>query len=194
MVQTILSILAAVLSLYTFACFIYIIMSWIPGLKFTKFGKIISTICEPYMNLFSRSGLLRIGNIDFSPIISIGLLSLLSSILGGIQATGRIYFGGILQTIIYNLWGIAQSLIGMLFILVLIRWIVLATHHGYTPYESPWSQVDRMLSNLSYKIASTFIKTNISYQKSLLVTWISLLVFLIAGNFIIRLLIVLCSN
>jgi len=169
-------------------------MSWIPGLKFTKFGRIISTICEPYMNLFSRFGFLRIGNIDFSPIISIGILSLLSSILGGIQATGRIYFGGILQTIIYNLWGIAQSLIGMLFILVLIRWIVLAMHHGYTPYESPWTQVDRMLTQLSYKIANTFVKGNMSYQKSLLVTWISLLVFIITGNILIRVLILLCSN
>ena len=128
MIQTILSLISALLSIYTLCCFLYIIMSWIPGLKFTKFGRIISSICEPYLNLFSRSGFLRLGNIDFSPIISIGLLSLASTILGGIQATGRIYFGGILYTIISSLWGIVQSLGGMLFLLVLIRWIILATH------------------------------------------------------------------
>ena len=194
MISTILSILAALLSLYTLCCFAYIIMSWIPGLKFTAFGRIISSICEPYMSLFSRFGFLRIGNIDFSPIISIGLLSLVSSILGGIQATGRIYFGGILQTIIVMLWGIVQSLLGMLFILILIRWIVLAVHHGYTPYESPWTQVDRMLSQFTYKVSSTFIKGNTNYQKSLLVTWIALILFLITGNIIVRILSMLCMN
>ncbi|MBP3742672.1 MAG: YggT family protein [Treponema sp.] len=194
MIQTILSLISALLSIYTLCCFLYIIMSWIPGLKFTKFGRIISSICEPYLNLFSRSGFLRLGNIDFSPIISIGLLSLASTILGGIQATGRIYFGGILYTIISSLWGIVQSLGGMLFLLVLIRWIILAINHGYTPYESPWAQVDQMLTRFSYKIAGTFLKGNMNYQKSLLVTWIVLLVFWIAGTILIGILKMLCAR
>ena len=65
MIQTILSILAAALSLYTLLCFIYILMSWFPGAKFTKFGHVMSAICEPYMNLFRKMSFLRIGNIDF---------------------------------------------------------------------------------------------------------------------------------
>ncbi len=194
MIQTILSLLAALLSVYTLCCFLYIIMSWIPGLKFTKFGRIISAITEPYLNLFSRSGFLRLGNIDFSPIVSIGLLSLASTILGGIQATGRIYFGGILYTIIGSLWGIVQSLAGMLFLLVLVRWIVLLIHHGYTPFESPWAQVDQMLTRFSYKIAGTFVKGNMSYQKSLLVTWIVLIIFLVAGSILVGVLKMLCTN
>ncbi|MBR1639425.1 MAG: YggT family protein [Treponema sp.] len=194
MVQIILSTLTTIITVYTLCCFIYIIISWLPGVKFTKFGRIISAICEPYMNLFSRIGFLRIGNIDFSPIISIGLLSLASSILGGIQATGRIYFGGILQQIIIMLWGIVQSITGLLFIIVLIRWIVLMTNKGYTPYDSPWAQVDKMISPLSYKITSTFIKTQFSYQKSLLVTWIVLIAFIFAGNILTRILAILCAN
>lgn len=194
MIRTILSVLAAALSLYTICCFAYIIMSWIPGLKFTKFGRVVSSLCEPYMGIFSRLGFTHIGNIDFSPIISIGLLSLASSILGGIQATGRIYFGGILQTVIMMLWGIVQSLMGLFFLVILIRWIILAIHRGYTPYESPWTQVDRMISQFTYKVGRTFVKGNLTYQKSLLITWITLIVFLIAGNFIVRVLAVLCAS
>ena len=193
MIQTILSVLSAAVTIYTLLCFISIIMSWIPGLKFTAFGKFISAATDPYMHFFSRWGFLRFGNLDFSPIVSIGLLSLLSSILGGIQATGRIYFGGILANIIFMLWSIISSLLGILFLLILIRWIVLLIKKGQTPFDSGWNQIDILLNKFTYKIAGTFIKGGISYQKSLLVSWISLLVFLVAGRLLVNILVNLCS-
>ena len=190
MVGSILSLLSAVVVVYTILCFIDIIMSWIPGAKFTQFGKFISRICDPYLNLFSKGGWLRIGNIDFSPIISIGLLSLLSSILSGITATGRIYFGGILATIVSMIWNVCSSLLVLLFLLVLIRWIVLLANHGQTAYGSAWNQVDMLINKFSYKIAGTFSKKPISYQNSLLITWITFLVLLIAGNILFNIFLV----
>ena len=71
MIQLILSILAAALSLYTLLCFVYILMSWFPGARFTKFGHFMTAICEPYMGIFRKMSFLRISNIDFSPIVSI---------------------------------------------------------------------------------------------------------------------------
>lgn len=193
MISTILSILSAALMIYTIMCFINILMSWIPGLKFTAFGRFISSATDPYLNFFSKKGLFRIGMIDFSPIISLGILSLASSILGGIQSSGVIHFGGILATIIVNLWGIASSLLGILFLLVLIRWIVLMANKGVTDYNSGWNKLDQMLNKFTYKIAGTFVKCGMNYQKSLLVTWIALLVVLIAGHFIFNELAYLCS-
>lgn len=191
-ISTILSLLSAIVSVYTIMCFIDIVMSWLPGAKFTKFGKFISSVCDPYMNFFSKFGLLRFGNIDFSPIISIGILSLVSSILAGIQSTGRIYFGGILATIISMLWSIISSLLGILFLLVLIRWIVLMAKHGQTPYNSGWNQIDTILQRFTYKIANTFSKKSISYQKSLLITWITFFVILIVGSVLFKNLTMLC--
>lgn len=193
MISTILSILSAIVTLYTLLCFIDIIMTWIPGAKFTSFGKFISSVCDPYMNFFSKFGWLRIGNIDFSPIISIGLLSLVSSILGGIQSTGRIYFGGILATIIYMIWNVFSSLLGIFFILVLIRWIVLLINHGRTSFDSGWNQLDQVLNKITYRVAGTFTKSSMSYQKSLLITWITFLVIMIAGRFLIAILCNLCN-
>ncbi len=190
MVGSILSLLSAVVVVYTILCFIDIIMSWIPGAKFTQFGKFISRICDPYLSLFSKSGWLRIGNIDFSPIISIGLLSLLSSILSGITATGRIYFGGILATIVSMIWNVCSSMLVLLFLLVLIRWIVLLANHGQTAYGSAWNQVDMLINKFSYKIAGTFSKKPISYQNTLLITWITFLVLLIAGNILFNIFLV----
>ena len=194
MIQTILSFLAAVLIIYTILCFINILLSWIPGLKFTKFGKFVLKICDPYMNIFSKISFLHFGNIDFSPIISLGILSLLSSILGGIQITGKISLGLILATIINSLWGIASSIIGIFTLLILIRWIVLLINKGRTSFDSGWNQVDMLLNKISYKIAATFSKKSISYQTSLLISWISFLGFLIAGNILFSILVKLCRS
>ena len=192
MIQTILSILAAALSLYTLLCFIYILMSWFPGAKFTKFGHVMSAICEPYMNLFRKMSFLRIGNIDFSPIVSLGLLSLASAILSGIQRTGAIFFGGIIGTIISSLWSIASSIIGIFALLIFVRWIVLTINKGRTSYESGWNQVDMILNKMTYKIAGTFSKKTMSYQTSLLWSWIILLITLGLGHFLILILVNLC--
>lgn len=192
MISLILSILAAALTIYTILCFIYIIMSWFPGLRFTAFGKFITNACEPYMNLFSRHGWLRFGNIDFSPIISIGILSLLSSILGGIQASGRIYIGGIIATIIGMIWSIISSLFTILLLLVFIRWIVLIINKNQTSFNSGWNQIDSIINKFSYKIARTFTKNSFSYRKSLLISWIAIAVVLFAGNILFRILANLC--
>lgn len=192
MISSILSILAAALTIYTILCFIYIIMSWFPGLRFTAFGKFITSACEPYMNLFSRRGWLRFGNIDFSPIISIGLLSLASSILGGIQASGRIYFGGIIATILSMIWNIASSLLTILLLLVFVRWIVLIINKNQTSYDSGWNQIDSIINKFTYNIARTFTKNSFSYRKSLLISWIAIAVVLFAGNILFRILATLC--
>ena len=169
-------------------------MSWLPGARFTKFGRIIASICEPYLGFFSKWGWLRFGNIDFSPIISIGLLTVSSSILGGIQATGRIWFGYILATIISMLWNIVSTLLTIFIILLIVRWIVLLINHGTTPFDSGWNQVDRMINGITYKISKTFVRKPHNYQTSLLTSWIALLVIFIAGRFIINLLINLCLS
>ena len=192
MIQTILSILAAVLSIYTLLCFIYILMSWFPGAKFTKFGHFMTSICEPYMGLFKKWAFLRIGNFDFSPIVSLGILTLASTILAGIQHTGRIFLGGIIGTIINSLWGIASSIVGIFTLLIFIRWIVLLINKGRTSYESGWNQVDMILNKMTYKIAGTISKKSMSYQTSLLMSWIILLVAMGIGHFLILLLVNLC--
>ena len=194
MIQTILSILAAVLSLYTLLCFIYILMSWFPGARFTKFGHFMTAVCEPYMGLFRKMSFLRIGNIDFSPIVSLGLLSLASAILAGIQHTGRIFLGGIIGTIINSLWGIASSIAGIFTLLIFIRWIFLLINKGRTSYDSGWNQIDMLPNKITYKVAGTFTKSSMSYQRSLLISWIAMLIILIAGHFLITILATLCYN
>lgn len=193
MVSTILGILSAIINIYTILCVISIILTWFPGAKFTAFGKFLSSICDPYLNLFSKSGKLRIGNIDFSPILAIGILSLLTTILSRITLTGRIFFGGILAAIVSLFWNLGSSLIGILTIIILVRWIVLLVKKGYTPYDSGWNNVDAMLQKPVYKISSTFSKNPVSYKTALLISWITLAVILLLGAILSGILIHLCN-
>jgi len=181
-ISAVLTVLAALVSAYTILCFIDIVMSWIPGAKFTKFGRFISQMCDPYLFFFSKKGWLRFGNIDFSPIISIGLLSLLSSILSRINSTGRIYVGGILASIVSMLWSCFSSIAGIFFLLVVVRWIVLMVKKGQTSYDSVWYQLDQMIGRIAEKISKPFTKAYADYRKQLLITWIVLLVLLVAGS------------
>lgn len=194
MAGTILSFLSAAIIIYTIICLISIFMTWIPGAKFTKFGKIISAITDPYLRIFSGRGWLRFGNIDFSPILAIGILSLLSSILGGITSTGRIYFGGILATIISMLWSVCSSILTIFFLLILIRWIVLLVNKGQVSTNSAWYQLDLMLQKFVYKLGNTFFKNNLTYQKALLVSWISILVIMTILRILTGILINLCGK
>ena len=193
MVSTILGILSAIINIYTILCVISIILTWFPGAKFTAFGKFLSSICDPYLNLFSKSGKLRIGNIDFSPIPAIGILSLLTTILSRITLTGRIFFGGILAAIVSLFWNLGSSLLGILTLIILVRWIVLLVKKGYTPYDSGWNNVDAMLQKPVYKISSTFSKNPVSYKTALLISWITLAVILLLGAILSGILIHLCN-
>lgn len=188
----ILSTLSAIVSFYSLLCLISIFMTWIPGVKFTKVGRFISSLCDPYLNLFSRFGWLRIANIDFSPIISIGILSLISSILGRITATGRIYFGGILASVLSMVLNVCSSLLTIFALLILIRWIVLIINHGQVSYNSGWYQIDLMLQRFVYKIGNTFVKKNLSYSTALLINWITLFVVIFLMQSIFTILINLC--
>ena len=121
--------LAAVLNLYSIVCMVAIFMSWAPGLKFTSFGRFLTGVTDPYLRIFSRMRFLTIGCVDFSPIIGIGILSLLSSILSRIANTGRIYFGGILASIVYMIWNLFSTIVGIFALFIFIRWIVLLVNH-----------------------------------------------------------------
>lgn len=194
MITTILGIIAAAINIYTILCVIDIILTWFPGAKFTAFGKFISSLCDPYLNFFSKSGKLRLGNIDFSPILSIGILSLLTSILSRLTLTGRIYIGGILGSIISLLWSVISTLLGIILIVMIIRWIVLLVKKGYTPYDSGWTQLDSMLQKPVYKISSTFSKKSTTYKNALLISWIVILIILILGALLSGILINLCNK
>ncbi|ADE71274.1 MULTISPECIES: YggT family protein [Priestia] len=66
-------ILGKLIGLYSWALIIYILMSWVPDVRASKFGQLLGSICEPYLEPF-RKIIPPIGMIDISPLVAIFLL------------------------------------------------------------------------------------------------------------------------
>ena len=69
------------ISIYSVLLIIYILMSWVPSLRETVFGKFIGKMVEPYLAFF-RQFIPPLGMIDISPIVAIFALRFISAGVG----------------------------------------------------------------------------------------------------------------
>ncbi len=63
--------------IYTYVLIASVFMSWVPSIKESAFGQMISRVTDPYLDIFRRF-IPPIGMIDISPIVAIFSLSLAS--------------------------------------------------------------------------------------------------------------------
>lgn len=193
MLRLIFNLLASAVTLYGILCFVRIILTWFPGVNYSQLGRFLSTMCDPYMNLFSRLPL-RIGGLDFSPMISIGLLTLLSSLLKSIAETGHFYLAGLISSLLSLVWGVASSFIFILLIALLIRFVVMLIK-GAAPYSSIWYAFDNALSNIVYKIASVFTgRRDVEYRTALGLSILVLILLLVVSYSLVTILLYLLSR
>ncbi len=185
-------ILSLLISIYSTLCFLNIIFSWIPAVRYTKFGQLISSITDPYLNLFRRVRWLQVGNVNFSPILSVGLLSVLGSTLAQISKTGKLNVSNLLISLVYLLWQAGSWVFALVLILALIRLVVLIAKHGVTPYNSPWNHVDALLNPFCYRITRPFsviFKRTFNYRTSLGIT-VAILALALAATYVLMLFII----
>ncbi len=68
------------IGIYTALLFIRILLSWFPNIDwYNQPWAILSQLTDPYLNLF-RSSIPPLGGMDFSPILALLLLQVLSSL------------------------------------------------------------------------------------------------------------------
>ena len=165
--------LSQIIQLYYWLCFFRIILSWFPRLNYSPVMRFLSSLTDPFLNIFRKLPL-QAGSIDFSPMIAFFVLSALSSIIQVIAKTGRLYVAQILSLLISMLWNLIFSF---------IRLISLAINRNKIYYNSPWTILDQILSRFSYNFAKIFTgKRNISYTTSLIIFLIELIIISVAGN------------
>ena len=75
-----LSILYYVLRIYLYLLFAYVLLSWIPEIRQSKFYYYLHQIADPYLRLFR--GIIVFGQLDFTPIVGFILYGF------GLQAFG----------------------------------------------------------------------------------------------------------
>jgi YggT family protein len=64
------SLISTLLTFYSYAIIVYILLSWFPGARESGFGQFLAKICDPYLEPF-RKIIPPLGMIDISPIVAI---------------------------------------------------------------------------------------------------------------------------
>lgn len=186
MAANIFKMAAGIVNFYSLLCFVRIIITWFPGAAYSGIGRFLSAVCDPFLNVFRKVKWMRLGMVDFSPMIAIAILTALSTILGNIAMTGRISISGIIALGVSIAWSIISSIGTFLLIVLLVRYLVMIFSKNSNYYGSIWSQMDSALSPLVFRMTSflTGGKTA-NYRNALLLAIIMLVVIIFGGRFLI---------
>ncbi|WP_203332551.1 YggT family protein [Planococcus beigongshangi] len=84
----IVTLLLNAIRIYTYILIAGVLMSWVPSIKESSIGQIISRVTDPYLDIFRRF-IPPIGMIDISPIVAIITLQLASE---GILVLFRMFY------------------------------------------------------------------------------------------------------
>ena len=173
MMRSLLLTVRQLINAYLFLCFIKILLSWVPSAAYSSFGRVLSSICDPYLNWFRRFRFTRIGMVDFSPILSLGILSIAAQLITSILATGTISLWAVVVSIIQLIWSFVSFILNLLIIFLIIRL-------GYDLFGSSnsspfWYNLDRFLSPVIAKTTGFFQRKPLQYRTRLVLTIILIL-------------------
>ena len=176
-------LLSSLISIYTLLCIVRIVLTWIPDLNYSAFGQFLSKICDPYLNIFRKIRILQIGFIDFSPIVAIGALSVLSSLINQMLFYGRFSVGYLLASLVQVGWTAISSILTIYNIILLIRLVVALLKKDYS--SSLWSNLDRIIYPIQSKITGTIFKNKvISNTLGIGITLIACVLLQIVGSWL----------
>ena len=178
MVRSLLLTVRQLINVYLFLCFIKILLSWVPSAAYSSFGRMLSSICDPYLNWFRRFRFTRIGMVDFSPVLSLGILSIAAQLITSLLTTGTISLWGLCVSIIELLWSFIGFMLNLLIIFLIIRL-------GYDLFGSSssspfWYNLDRFLSPVIAKVTGFFPRKPLQYRTRLILTILIILLLRIA--------------
>ena len=111
--------------------------------------------------------------VDFSPILSLGILSIAAQLITSILATGTISLWGVFVSIIQLVWSFIGFVLNLLIIFLIIRL-------GYDLFGSSnsspfWYNLDRFLSPVIAKTTGFFQRKPLQYRTRLVLTIILIL-------------------
>lgn len=178
MVRSLLLTVRQIINVYLFLCFVKILLSWVPSAAYSSFGRMLSSICDPYLNWFRRFRFTRIGMVDFSPVLSLGILSIAAQLITSLLTTGTISLWGLCVSIIELVWSFIGFMLNLLIIFLIIRL-------GYDLFGSSssspfWYNLDRFLSPVIAKVTGFFPQKPLQYRTRLILTILIILLLRIA--------------
>lgn len=178
-------ILGVLIIAYSFAISLRIILSWFRNLAGDSLYDGLYRITEPYLSLFRNFKFVRMGGLDFSPIIALAVLFVLSDILIRISYLGHIKFFMILGILLQALSSVGFWIFVMLLLVSLIRFLgIVLKKNQQLPF---WSHIDALLYAPISLVLRLFPRKP-PYSQLLLTLILALLVLLIGGYLLVDLL------
>jgi YggT family protein len=141
-----------------------------PQLEYSPFGRILSGLCDPFLNWFRRFSFTRIGSVDFSPILAFGVLSVASMVFSTLAATGHITVGFILAGFLQVIWQFFGFFLTLIILFLVIRLIYdFVNRFGYSQF---WTTLDRFLNKPISWVTGFFNHSHrpMGYRASLILT------------------------
>ncbi|GMO32302.1 MAG: YggT family protein [Termitinemataceae bacterium] len=174
-------ILALFTSAYSFLIFIRILLSWFTGssFSFSKVYNIICSITDPYLNWFNHFNFLRIGNINFSPILALAVLSVANNIFFSLDQYGHLSIGALLFLILNIIWSALSFVLGFFIIILILRLIAYAFRLNI--YNAFWQTIDAISKPVMQKISSILFKKSFVRWSTQLISAIVTLIVLCAS-------------
>jgi len=154
--QQLASFFAKLISFYSFIIWIRIILSWInPYPRQGSLTYYFAMIVDPYLNLF-RSGKFNVGMLDFSPLVGIGVLSILQACFNIYATYGTMRLAWLVQLMLRAFWAYGASVFFFILIIALIFRLLgdLTNNPGFVG-------MGRMVENMVKKIQYTFFPRRI---------------------------------
>ncbi|HUX52151.1 MAG TPA: YggT family protein [Spirochaetia bacterium] len=180
-----LRLVSTLISIYMIVLVVRIVLTWFSGVSYHgKPFEILARITDPYLNFFRRFGWLRFGNVDFSPVAAILVVSIVGNILNSVAFLGVISLGIVLAIIV----GAIASAVGFFLILFLALAIVrlVGTFANFNTANRFWLTIDHIVEPIVYRFTQKlFGGRSVSYQNGLLVFGGVDLAVILIGNFLI---------
>ncbi|HOX17195.1 MAG TPA: YggT family protein [Spirochaetales bacterium] len=175
--------LNALLTLYVFVCIVRLVSTWIPALPEGSFVmRVVRALADPWFSLFGRSGRLRAGNLDFSPMVAIGVLYVIGGVLNQLAELGRVRLGLVLASIVVVAWSALAFFASFFAILILARGLAYAFR--WNSLHPAWRAVDALINPVVYRTNRLVYRDRIvNYLQGLATAFVILALFRVAGGF-----------
>jgi YggT family protein len=187
-IRVIMQLLSIALSIYSFLIFVRIVLTWFQGAEFGQITTFLARLTDPYINWFRRFDFLRIGGVDLSVIAALVSLWIVRSVVVNIAYAGTISFGMILAIVVNAVAGALFFFLTLFLILAVVR--LLGGLFGANTSLRFWIVLDQFIEPLVHRVVTPLARERVvSYQTALAIFAAIDLVAIIAGRFLVALLV-----
>lgn len=189
--RNIFQIIAMTVNFYSFICLIRIFLTWFPKANYSTIGRILSSVCDPYLNIFRKLRFLNFRGLDFSPALALCALYAVSGILSSLSHGQPITVGYLLAVVLSLVWSLISSVTKFLIVLLIIRLVamgimrLISRKNGYRAYSPIWDQLDSLISPFAYKISGIFTKKFIPFTTALIISTVFSLITVKLADFLV---------